>query len=46
MKLVASDATIVALPDTGHWVLEERQDETIDALQRFLPNGAGRSSGQ
>jgi pimeloyl-ACP methyl ester carboxylesterase len=46
MKLVASDATTVVLPDTGHWVLEERPDETIDALQRFLPNEAGRSSGQ
>src|SRR5438105_12553608 len=29
MKLVASDATTVVLPDTGHWVLEERPDETI-----------------
>jgi pimeloyl-ACP methyl ester carboxylesterase len=47
MKLVASDATTVVLPDTGHWVLEERPDETIDALQRFLPDGVGsRSSGR
>jgi len=47
MKLVASDATTVVLPDTGHWVLEEKPDETIDALQRFLPDGVGsRSSGK
>jgi len=44
MKLVASDATTVVLPDTGHWVLEEKPDETIDALQRFLPDGAGSHS--
>jgi len=22
--------------DTGHWIVEERQDETIAALARFL----------
>jgi pimeloyl-ACP methyl ester carboxylesterase len=36
MKLVASDATMVVLKDTGHWVLEERPKETTDALMRFL----------
>jgi pimeloyl-ACP methyl ester carboxylesterase len=35
-KLVASDVTCVVLPDTGHWVLEERPRETGDALLRFL----------
>jgi pimeloyl-ACP methyl ester carboxylesterase len=35
-KLVAPDATVVVLKDTGHWILEERQDETIAALVRFL----------
>jgi pimeloyl-ACP methyl ester carboxylesterase len=36
MKLVASDVTAVVLKDTGHWVMEERQKETNDALMRFL----------
>jgi pimeloyl-ACP methyl ester carboxylesterase len=36
MKLVASDATVVVLKDTGHWLMEERPKETIDALMKFL----------
>jgi pimeloyl-ACP methyl ester carboxylesterase len=36
MKIVATDATMVVLKDTGHWVLEERQKETTDALLKFL----------
>jgi len=36
MKIVASDATIFILRDTGHWVLEERPKETTDALLKFL----------
>ncbi len=36
MKLVATDATVVVLKDTGHWVLEERPRETTDALVKFL----------
>ena len=35
-KLVATDATVVILKDTGHWILEERPEETISALSRFL----------
>ena len=35
-KLVATDATLVVLKDTGHWVLEERPTETMDALLKFL----------
>ncbi len=35
-KLVASDVTVVILVDTGHWILEERPDWTIDALVTFL----------
>jgi pimeloyl-ACP methyl ester carboxylesterase len=35
-KLVASDVTVIVLKDTGHWVLEERPQKTIDALRRFL----------
>ena len=35
-KLVTTDATVVVLKDTGHWVLEERPKETAEALQKFL----------
>lgn len=28
MKLVATDVTVVVLPNTGHWILEERPQET------------------
>jgi pimeloyl-ACP methyl ester carboxylesterase len=35
-KLVASDVTVVVLDDTGHWILEERQNETMAALTSFL----------
>ena len=35
-RLVATDATVIVLKDTGHWVLEERPKETTEALQRFL----------
>ncbi len=36
MKLVASDVSVVVLKDTGHWVLEERPNETSEALLKFL----------
>jgi pimeloyl-ACP methyl ester carboxylesterase len=36
MKLVADNVTIVVLPNTGHWILEERPKETIDALIKLL----------
>src|ERR1700691_1197314 len=32
VKLVATDATVVVLKDTGHWLMEERPKETADAL--------------
>ena len=35
-KLVATDATVVVLKDTGHWLLEENPKETTDALMNFL----------
>ncbi|MGA9476036.1 MAG: alpha/beta hydrolase [Terriglobales bacterium] len=35
-KLVATDATVVVLKNTGHWVLEERPKETTEALLKFL----------
>lgn len=36
MRLVASDVKVVILKDTGHWVLEERPQETTEALIKFL----------
>jgi pimeloyl-ACP methyl ester carboxylesterase len=35
-KLVASNATVIVLKNTGHWVLEEQPKETTDALVKFL----------
>jgi pimeloyl-ACP methyl ester carboxylesterase len=42
VKLVASNATSVTLPHTGHWILEENPQGTTDALTRFL--GAAATS--
>ena len=36
LKLAASNVTPIVLKDTGHWVLDERPKETLEALQRFL----------
>ena len=36
MKLVATNATMVVLKNTGHWVLEENPKETTQALLNFL----------
>jgi pimeloyl-ACP methyl ester carboxylesterase len=36
MKLVATDVTVVVLKDTGHWILEERPNETTEAIVKFL----------
>ena len=36
MKVVATDVTVVVLKDTGHWVMEERPKETMEALVKFL----------
>ena len=35
VKLVATNAASVVLPNTGHWVMEESPQETTDALVRF-----------
>src|SRR5882762_685779 len=35
MKLVGSDVTVVVVKDAGHWILEERQKETTEALVKF-----------
>src|SRR5437016_3826687 len=36
MKLVANNVTVIVLPNTGHWILEEKPKETTDALLSFL----------
>jgi pimeloyl-ACP methyl ester carboxylesterase len=36
MKLVAATVTAVDLKDTGHWLMEERPEETMEALIAFL----------
>ena len=36
MKLVADSVTVIVLPNTGHWILEEKPKETTDALINFL----------
>ena len=36
MELVADDATVIVLPNTGHWILEEKPKETTDALVQFV----------
>ena len=36
VKAIASDATIVIIKESGHWVMEEKPQETMDALMKFL----------
>jgi pimeloyl-ACP methyl ester carboxylesterase len=36
MKLVATAPTVIDLKDTGHWLMEERPEETRKALIAFL----------
>jgi pimeloyl-ACP methyl ester carboxylesterase len=35
-KLVADNATVIVLPNAGHWILEEKPKDTTDALLKFL----------
>ncbi len=49
MKLVANDVSVVGLNDTGHWLMEERPKDTIEALTKFLSwqrHGSGLSNRQ
>lgn len=47
VKLVAVNAESIVLPNTGHWLMEERPLETMDALIRFIgsPSGSKRALG-
>jgi pimeloyl-ACP methyl ester carboxylesterase len=35
-KLVATNATVVVIKNTGHWLMEENNSETSEALLKFL----------
>lgn len=35
-RIVATDVKVIVLPNTGHWIMEERPNETMDALLKFL----------
>jgi len=35
-KLVASNVTVVIVPGAGHWIMEERPEQTAEALVNFL----------
>ncbi len=41
VKLVATNVTSITLPNTGHWLMEERREETTATLLRFLGAGLG-----
>lgn len=47
VKLVAVNAESIVLPNTGHWLMEERPQETMNALMRFLgsPSASNRAAG-
>jgi pimeloyl-ACP methyl ester carboxylesterase len=34
--MMSGEVEIVVLPNTGHWILEERPKETTEALVNFL----------
>jgi pimeloyl-ACP methyl ester carboxylesterase len=36
MKLVADNVTVIVLPNTGHWISEEKPKDTTEALLNFL----------
>src|SRR5438876_4504045 len=42
VKLVATNVTSITLPNTGHWLMEERPEQTTATLLRFLGAGLGR----
>jgi len=36
MKLVATTLTVIEMKDTGHWLMEEQPEETMETLIAFL----------
>jgi len=45
VRLVATNARSVTLPNTGHWVMEESPEATMDALVAFLHPAAAATTG-
>ena len=45
VQLVATNARSVTLPNTGHWVMEESPQATMDALVAFLNPSASTTTG-
>jgi pimeloyl-ACP methyl ester carboxylesterase len=35
-KLVATDVSVVVVKNSGHWIMEEQPQQTMDALVKFL----------
>jgi pimeloyl-ACP methyl ester carboxylesterase len=46
LKRVATNATSVVLPNTGHWVMEENPRGAREALERFLGTASSSALGQ
>jgi pimeloyl-ACP methyl ester carboxylesterase len=44
LRLVATNARSVTLPNTGHWVMEENPQATMDALVSFLTTPAAATA--
>src|SRR5467141_3578849 len=44
VQLVATNARTVTLPNTGHWVMEESPQATMDALVAFLNPSSGATT--
>ncbi len=43
-RLIGTNVTVVTLPNTGHWLMEERPKETMDALVRFLDGNSATAT--
>jgi pimeloyl-ACP methyl ester carboxylesterase len=36
MRNAATDVTEVVIPNSGHWLMEEAPEQTIDTVRKFL----------
>jgi len=41
MQSVATNVKVIVLPNTGHWLMEERPEETRSAILNFLNSASG-----
>jgi pimeloyl-ACP methyl ester carboxylesterase len=39
MRFVASDVTVGIIPGSGHWIMEENPEATIQLVTAFLAKG-------